>query len=50
MSVKELIEILSSIQDKDKEVYIQNGDNGGDYLGWRAASSVEEGEDEIIIV
>lgn len=55
MTILELQKALQEMYEKygDVEVAIQNGDDGGDYFGWRDAVNVEvEGEypNEIVIL
>lgn len=55
MTILELQKRLQEMYEKygDIEVFIQNGDDGGDYFGWREAVDVEvEGEypNESIII
>ena len=43
MTILELQKRLQEMYEKfgDIEVFIQNGDDGGDYFGWREAVNVE---------
>lgn len=49
MTVEELIELLEKVDDKTKEVLIQNGDDGGDYPGAREICSTTEEFGKIVI-
>lgn len=47
MTITELQKKLQEMYEKygDIEVFIQNGDDGGDYFGWREVVNIEvEGE------
>lgn len=43
MTILELQKALQEVYEKygDIEVAIQNGDNGGDYFGWREAVNIQ---------